>query len=100
MNGDVLSNIGDLISPESAILVPVLLLAGMGIKRSGLVKPKFIPLILGALGVILSIAASFAMPDAPQNLAGRVFFCLTQGILAAGESVYIHQIVKQAKKEE
>ncbi len=100
MNSDLISRISELIRPETAILVPVLLLAGAGIKRSGLVKPKFIPLILGALGALLSLAASFASGIAPQNPAERVFFCLTQGILAAGESVYIHQIAKQAKKEE
>ena len=46
-------DITDFIKPELLILVPVLYIVGLGLKKTSL-SDKFIPLILGASGVILS----------------------------------------------
>ena len=43
------------INPELLVLVPVLLLAGAGIKHTGAIADKWIPLILGVAGVALSL---------------------------------------------
>ena len=44
-------DITDFIKPELLILVPVLYIVGLGLKKTSL-SDKFIPLILGASGVI------------------------------------------------
>lgn len=89
------------IKPELLVLVPVLYLIGMGLKKSAL-SDKWIPLVLGIAGVVLSavyVLATGEMTDARGWLLGG-FTAITQGILLAGASVYVNQIVKQSKKEE
>ena len=88
------------IDPALLILVPVLYFFGMGISKSG-IKNKYIPLLLGALGIILS--ALYSLPGLLQKTVGFgpwIFTAVTQGILTAGASVYFNQIKKQASKEE
>ena len=70
---------------ELLILIPVLYLMGMGIKKSKWIDDKYIPIILGAVGVILSCL----------YVKGVNFVAITQGILCAGCSVYVNQIIKQ-----
>ncbi len=91
----------DYIKPELLVLVPVLYLIGVAIKKSA-VADKFIPWILGGVSVALSalwiLATSFPATAADAALA--VFTAITQGILIAGASVYVNQLVKQTGKEE
>ena len=94
-------NYQDYIRPELLILIPVLYLIGMGIKKSR-IKDTLIPLILGFCGVLLAgiyIFSIEAILDA-QSLATALFTALTQGVLCAGASVYVNQLIKQAGKEE
>lgn len=89
------------IKPELLVLIPVLYLIGVGLKKSAL-SDKWIPLVLGIAGVVLSavyVLATGEMADARGWLLGG-FTAITQGILLAGASVYVNQIVKQSKKEE
>lgn len=89
------------IKPELLVLVPVLYLIGVGLKKSAL-SDKWIPLVLGIAGVILSavyVLATGEMANVRDWLLGG-FTAVTQGILLAGASVYVNQIVKQSKKEE
>lgn len=89
------------IKPELLVLVPVLYLIGVGLKKSAL-SDKWIPLMLGTTGVILSavyVLATGEMANVRDWLLGG-FTAVTQGILLAGASVYVNQIVKQSKKEE
>ena len=81
--------LNNLIAPELFVLVPVLYLIGMGIKKSTWIKDKYIPTILGALGVILACI----------YLKSLSFSGITQGILCAGASVYVNQLIKQGGKE-
>lgn len=91
----------DYIKPELLVLIPVLYLIGLGIKKSR-VADKFIPLILGGIGIVL--AALYVLPTCPltdgNSVASALFTAITQGILTAGASVYINQLVVQSKKEE
>lgn len=89
------------IKPELLILIPVLYLIGAGLKKSNF-KDKFIPLILGVIGVFLAGVYLFATEpiNGTQAIATALFTALTQGVLCAGASVYANQIVKQAQKEE
>lgn len=89
----------DFIEPELFILVPVLYVLGTMIKKSSF-DDKWIPLILGGMGVILSavymISARFPLEFA--ELLGVVYASVTQGILCASGSVYANNIIKQFKK--
>ena len=93
--------IKEFVKPELLVLVPVLYLVGAGLKRSEM-KDKWIPAMLGVTGVVLAAmytAASGTFDGAQDVLAGA-FAALTQGVLCAGASVYVNQIVKQANKNE
>ena len=91
----------DYIKPELLILIPVLYLIGMGLKKSQSVADRKIPLILGACGVLL--AAVYVLASTPisswQSGMAALFTAVTQGVLCAGGSGYVHQLLKQQGKE-
>ena len=86
----------DFIKPELMILIPVLYLIGIALKKISL-PDKFIPLILGASGVILSAVylLSVTQTISTRDVWNAIFAAITQGILCAGASVYANQIYKQ-----
>ena len=84
----------DYIKPELLILIPVLNIIGEIIKQTK-INDKFIPLILGIIGIILSCV--FVIGTAGFS-ALNLFAAITQGILCAGTAVYGNQIFKQLKK--
>ncbi|MGI6201151.1 MAG: phage holin family protein [Christensenellales bacterium] len=89
------------VDPALTILVPVLFLAGLGIKKANIIAPKWIPLILGLAGVtlcLLHVLATSAF-SGPQDVLMAIFAAICQGILVAGASVYCHQMGKQMRKE-
>jgi len=88
------------IKPELLILVPVLYIIGMGIKKSKVADNR-IPLILGLIAIFLSTLWVFTTSDIRnwQDAVSAVYISITQGILAAGASVYAHQLYVQAKKD-
>ena len=87
------------IKTELLVLVPVLYIIGLGLKKSKL-KDKWIPLVLGITGVALSAVWVIATSQITnvQEVAAALFTSITQGILAAGASVYANQIYVQARK--
>ena len=89
-----MDNFDKYIHPELIILVAVLYFLGMGIKVSS-VKDKYIPIILGASGIVMSTLFSVATGG---FTAMQIFDGITQGILCAGCAVYVDQIKKQGKK--
>lgn len=84
----------EFVKPELLILVPVLYAIGAGLKRSK-TDDRFIPLILGAVGVLL---ASLYVLSGEAIGFGAAFSAVTQGILCAGLSVYSNQVYKQLSK--
>ena len=90
------------IKPELIIVAVVLYFVGMGLKRSEMVKDKRIPLILGIAGIVICAIWVFATSTMAtgQDIAMAVFLSITQGILVAGLSTYVNQLLKQAKKTE
>ena len=92
-------NFEDFIKPELLVLIPVLYLIGVAIKRSNL-NDRWIPIVLGAAGVVLAGLYVFATTDMSggKDAVMAVFVALTQGILTAGASVYANQIYKQITK--
>lgn len=89
-------NITDFVKPELLVLVPVLYIIGIGIKKSA-VADKWIPLILGAAGIVLAMLYMLTTEAFGFN---ALFAALTQGILAAGLSVYANQMFKQLTTSE
>ena len=91
----------EFIKPELIILVPVLYLFGVALKRSQ-IADKLIPWILGGGAVVLSLAFVAATSEFSgwQSIVLGVFTGITQGILCAGASVYVNQLVKQTEKKE
>ena len=90
------------VKPELVVVAVVLYFIGMGLKQAQAVKDKYIPLILGGAGIVL--CAIWVLATSPlgtgQDIAMAVFTAIVQGILVAGLSTYINQIIKQANKSE
>lgn len=96
-----MENIVNMIKPELLILIPVLYFIGMGLKKSQM-DNKWIPLLLGGIGIILAVLYCIATGTytTAQEWGMTVFVGITQGILSAGCSVYINQIIKQGQAGE
>ena len=94
-------NFEKFIKPELLILIPVLYIVGIALKKSK-ISDTHIPLILGGISIILSIAWVIATSDiyAFKDVAYALFVSVTQGILSAGASVYFNQLYVQSKKED
>ena len=93
-------NYQDFVKPELLILIPVLYIIGIGLKKSNL-SDRFIPLILGGISIALSAIWVLATCEISsiKDVASAIFVAITQGILAAGSSVYFNQLYVQSKKE-
>ena len=80
----------------------VLYFGGMGLKKAEAVADKYIPLILGGVGIVL--CAVWVLATGPlstgQDIAMAIFTAIVQGILVAGLSTYVNQIIKQINKTE
>lgn len=92
----VMDNIQEYIKPELLILIPVLYVIGMIIKNTELIKDKYIPVILGVTGILLSIL--YVLATEGVSLMGA-FTAITQGILVTGVAVYVNQLIKQKGRE-
>ena len=87
-----MEKIKEFISPELLVLIPVLYILGAGIKKTTLISDKFIPIILGVAGIILSCL--YVLGNNGISVEA-IFTAITQGILVAGASVYVNQLIKQ-----
>lgn len=90
------------IKPELIVVAIVLYFVGLGIKKAESIKDKYIPCILGILGIAL--AAIWVFANSPigtvQEVLMAVFTSIVQGILVAGLSTYVNQLIKQTSKSE
>ncbi len=93
-------DITTLIEPELLITVPVLYMLGAMIKRSE-IADKYIPLILGIMGIALATVYSLIgnTVNSLDSALTVVFAGVTQGLLCASASVYANNILKQFKKD-
>ena len=81
-------------------IIEMLYFIGVALKSAQAFADKHIPLALGAVGVALAalwVVATSAV-TCPQECAMAVFTAIVQGVLVAGASVYINQLIKQAQK--
>ena len=90
----------EFIKAELLILIPVLYIIGIGLKKSK-APDKYIPIILGLISIVLSLIWVFATENVTtaQEIAYAIFTAITQGVLAAGASVYANQIYIQTKNK-
>lgn len=84
------------IRPELLILVPVLYVLGAIIKDSAAIQNRWIPAILGGVGIALSLLYVLGTWDFS---ATGVFTAITQGILVAGAAVYTNELIVQMIKK-
>lgn len=83
------------VKPELLVLIPVLYLIGLGLKKAGFVADKYIPLILGACGILLSFVYLISVSGWNVNL---ILAAIIQGVLTSAGAVYFNQIYKQLDK--
>lgn len=88
------------VKPELIVVALVLYIVGTALKKSEKVKDNTIPFILGGIGIVLS--AIWVLANSPlgtaQEVLMAVFTAIVQGILVAGLSTYVNQLIKQARK--
>lgn len=97
-----MDQIMEYVKPELVIVAVALYILGMFLKQTTMVLDKYIPVILGIVGIVLCAIWVFATTSvsSPQDIALAIFTAVIQGILVAGASTYVNQIVKQSGKEE
>ena len=93
-------NIQEYIRSELIVLIPVLYMLGVCLKHSR-VPDRWIPAVLGITAIVLSAVWVMSGTDvgSPQEFFAALFTAVTQGVLLAGTSVYIHQLYKQSRDE-
>ena len=90
------------VKPELIVVAVVLYFVGVGLKKAQAIPVKYIPIILGAAGIVICavwVVATCPL-DSGQNIAMAIFTAIVQGILVAGLSTYVNQIIKQVQKTE
>ena len=97
-----MEQITNYVKPELIVVAIALYFVGMALKQAQTVKDKYIPLILGGISIAICAMYVFATSSCstPQDIVMAIFTAITQGILIAGLSTYVNQIVKQANKDE
>ena len=96
----IIMDIMNYVKPELIVVAIVLYIIGMAIKKAKYIDDKYIPLILGVIGIVLAAIWVFAnVPlNTTQDILMAIFTSIVQGILVAGLSTYINQIIKQSNK--
>lgn len=90
------------VKPELVVVAIALYFIGMWLKKAETVTDKYIPIILGTVGIAICgiyVVATCRLSGV-QNIAMAVFTAIVQGVLVAGLSTYVNQIFKQLNKEE
>ena len=90
------------VKPELLVLAVVLYFVGMAMKKTEAISDKYIPVTIGPIAILLCgiwVVATSPM-GGMQEIAMAVFTAIVQGILVAGLSTYVNQVIKQHNKEE
>lgn len=88
------------IKPELVVVAIVLYFIGLTIKNAKTIKDNYIPYVLGVISIIL--CTIWVLANSPlgtvQEVLMAVFTSIVQGVLVAGLSTYVNQLIKQGKK--
>ena len=88
------------VKPELIVVAIVLYIIGVALKNAKSVKDNTIPFVLGGIGIVLS--AIWVLANSPlgtvQEVLMAIFTSVVQGVLVAGFSTYVNQLIKQAGK--
>ena len=90
------------VKPELLVLAVVLYFIGMALKKTEKVSDKYIPVVLGVVGIVLAsiyVVGTVSL-SGRQDIAMAIFTAIVQGVLVAGLSTYVNQIFKQINKDE
>jgi hypothetical protein len=90
------------VKPELMVVSFALYFLGKWMKNSKRIKDKDIPLSLGGIGIIICgmyVTATCDL-DSMKNVFMALFTSIVQGIMVAGLSTYVNQIIKQIGKDE
>lgn len=98
----IMDQIVNYVKPELIVVAIALYFVGMALKQAQAVKDKYIPLILGGISTVICAMYVFATTalGTPQDIVMAIFTTIVQGILVAGLSTYVNQLIKQTNKEE
>ena len=90
------------VKPELVVVAVVLYFIGVCLKEAQTVADKYIPAILGVIGIVICGIYVVATCDlkGTQNIAMAIFTAIVQGIFVAGLSNYVNQLIKQMNKDE
>lgn len=93
---------GEFIQPELLAAVPALCFFGTLLKRSPAVDDHKIPLLLGIAGILIASVWTLGQttPRGLTAVMNALFTAVVQGLLCAGASVYLHQLVHQRHKRQ
>lgn len=83
------------IKPELGIVIAMLYVLGLILKQTEKINNRYIPAILGVVGIIVCYAYVVSVEG---FTAIGAFTAITQGILSAGAAVYVNQLIKQSGK--
>lgn len=99
---DIMTQIINYVKPELVVVSIALYFLGMWMKNSKRIKDNDIPIFLGAVGIIICGLYVIATCDLSgmQSISMALFTAVVQGILVAGLSTYVNQIIKQIGKDE
>ena len=97
-----MEQITNYVKPELIVVAIALYFVGVALKQAQAVKDKYIPLILGGISILICAMYVFAtcICNTGQDIVMAIFTAITQGILIAGLSTYVNQIIKQTNKDE
>ena len=93
---------GEFIQPELLAVVPARCFFGALLKRSPAVDDHKIPLLLGIAGILIAAVWTLGQttPRGLPAVMNALFTAVVQGLLCAGASVYLHQLVHQHHKRQ
>ena len=94
-------DIMDYIKPELIVVAIVLYFIGLAIKKAETIKDNYIPYVLGVISIILCTiwVLGNSMLGTVQEVLMAVFTSIVQGVLVAGLSTYVNQLIKQKGKD-
>ena len=85
------------IKPEMLVIAVLLYVIGMMVKQAQFINDKYIPLILGVIGIL--VAVCWVAGDSGTFGLTGFMTAAVQGVLCAGLAVYGNQTIKQLAKK-